>query len=342
MGLKLFGREGPGGPFSELVVVQDAAIGLQAIIALHSTERGPAFGGIRRRAYESEDAGLADVLALAEAMSFKCALAGLWAGGGKTVMFEHPEADIDACYAALGEAIERLAGRYVCGPDLGTGDAELAVVRSKTRFVNPVGNDAGRSTAHGVLAGMRATWRMLDAAPQGSSVAIAGLGSVGIALAEALLRLGVRVYGADLRGEACDVAAELGVAIVPPERILSTACDVLAPCAVGHVLDRPTVEALRCRAVCGSANNQLASADAAGFLVERGVLHVPDVVVSAGAVIEGVLTVAAAGDPRSAHNVAAAIERIEHVAFDVMREASQTGAPPTEVAITRARSLLDG
>ncbi len=340
--MKLFGRDGAGAGFGELVVVQDAAIGLRAIIALHSTERGPAFGGIRRQSYPSEEAGLADVLALAEAMSFKCALAGLWAGGGKTVIFEHPGADVEACYAALGEAIERLAGRYVCGPDLGTGEAELSIVRAKTRFVNPLGNDAGRSTAHGVLAGMRATWRMLDAAPQGSSVAIAGLGSVGISLAESLLRLGVRVYGADLRDEACDAAVELGVTIVPPERIMSTACDVLAPCAVGEVLDDATVAALRCRAVCGSANNQVASAEAARLLVERGVLHAPDVVVSAGAVIEGVLTVAAAGDPRAADNVGAAIDRIEHVAFDVMREASQTGAPPTEVAITRARSLLDG
>src|SRR5690349_2879646 len=130
-----------------MIAIQDRAIGLRAIVVLHSLARGPAFGGIRRVTYPSEAAGLADAERLAHAMTRKCALAGLSAGGGKTVIFDGPALQREAAYAVLGEVIEKLGGDYVCGPDIGTGEAELEVLRKQTRWVNPAGNDAARSTA---------------------------------------------------------------------------------------------------------------------------------------------------------------------------------------------------
>lgn len=343
----LFARSGSG--YERLVVVERPRVGLRAIVAVGSTRRGPAFGGIRRLRYADEAAALADALALAEAMSHKCALAGLPAGGAKTVVLRpeegEPEPDWDAAYEALGREIAALHGAYVCGPDLGTGSVELAAVRRTCAFVNPEGNDAGASTAAGVHAGLRAVWRVLDAtgAPAaGRTVAIQGLGAVGGALAGALRREGVTVVGADVDAAACRAAAEQGVRIVPPAAVLAEPCDVLVPCAGGHVLDAATIATLRCRAVCGSANNQLGSDEDARRLWARGIVLAPDVVVSAGAVIEGVLTVLHGRDASVRARVHETIAAIEGTLGEVLGEAARRDVPPTVVARARAEGLLAG
>jgi leucine dehydrogenase len=138
----LFSRDGEGSDFERVIAVQDRESGLQALIVLHSTVRGPAFGGIRRVSYPSEEAALADAMRLAASMSAKCALAELPAGGAKTVLLDQPGLDRPAAYAALGRAVAALAGDYVCGPDVGTGPEELAALRAHTKHVNPVA--AGR------------------------------------------------------------------------------------------------------------------------------------------------------------------------------------------------------
>lgn len=343
----LFARSGPGRGYERLLVVQRPAVGLRAILAVSSTRRGPAFGGIRRRWYASEAEALDDALALAEAMSHKCALAGLPAGGAKTVVLRpapeaEPQPDWNAAYEALGAEVAALHGMYVCGPDLGTGEAELAAVRRTCAFVNPADNDAGASTAAGVHAGLRAVWRVLDGPSRAArTVAIQGLGAVGGALAAALRREGVEVLGADVDPATCRAAAALGVRIVEPAAVLTLPCDVLVPCAAGHVLDAATIAGLRCRAVCGSANNQLATPQDARRLHARGILHAPDVVVSAGAVIEGVLTVQQGRDASVRARVREAIAAIEGTLGAVLDEAARMGQPPTAVARARAQRLLE-
>jgi leucine dehydrogenase len=323
------------------IELRDPAIGLRGVIAIHSTRRGPAFGGIRRRAYADEAEAWADARRLAEAMSFKCALAGLPAGGGKTVLMAAPGGDVDAIYDAVGSAVERLGGRYVCGPDIGTGTRQLARVRARTRWVNPEGNEAGASTAASVLAGLRAVWRFAGIEPVRSRVAIQGLGAVGLGLARSLLRLGVEVVGADVDAARVELARVAGVAMVDPAEVMAIEADVFSPCASGGVLARDTVARLRCRAVCGSANNQLVDDDAALALADAGIVHAPDIVVSAGAVIEGVLTVqrGSGADVRAA--VADAIAGLESTTHRILDRARNERRPPAHVARDAAEALLD-
>ena len=61
--------------------------------------------------------------------------------------------------------------------------------------------------------------------------------------------------------------------------------DVLAPCALGGVLNDDTVPALRCRAIAGAANNQLADDALAPRCAARGILWAPDFVCNAGGII---------------------------------------------------------
>ena len=322
-----------------MIELRDPSIGLRGVIAIHSTKLGPAFGGIRRRAYRDEAEGRADAWRLAEAMSCKCALAGLPAGGGKTVLFAGEADDVDAIYDAVGDAVDALGGSYVCGPDIGTGARELDRVRARTRWVNPRGNDAGASTAAGVLAGLRAVWRCLGIEPTRSRAAIQGLGAVGLALARSLRELGVEVIGADVDPSRVDVAHALGIAIVDPRAVMHADVDVLVPCAAGDVLTRDAVAKLRCRAICGSANNQLADDDAARALVEAGIVHAPDIVVSAGA-IEGVLTMARGTAPEVRVEVASTIAALEGVTGRILDRARIDHAPPDQVARQLARERL--
>jgi leucine dehydrogenase len=190
-----------------------------------------------------------------------------------------------------------------------------------------------------VHAGLRAVWRAIDRGSR--TVAIQGLGAVGRALAAALVAEGVAVTGADVEPAACHAAAALGVRIVEPSALLGQACDVLVPCAGGHVLDAATIAGLRCRAVCGSANNQLATPADAGRLHARGIVHAPDVVVSAGAVIEGVLTVLEGRDATVRARVRETIAAIEGTLSAVLDEAARRDVPPTATARARAQQLLE-
>ena len=324
----------------EHVSLDEPSIGLRGVIAIHSTLRGPAFGGIRRRAYASEAEAWADAERLAEAMSFKCALAGLSAGGGKTVLVAGPDDDVDAIYAAVGDAVEQLGGRYVCGPDIGTSERQLARVRARTRWVNPEANDAGASTACGVLAGLGAVWRFLGIEAAGSSAAIQGLGGVGLLLARMLGAVGVDVVGADVDRERVELARAAGVKIVDPEDVLASAVDVLVPCAGGGVLTTEAIRSMRCRAICGSANNQLADDDAAFALFGARIVHAPDIVVSAGAVIEGVITMQRGQGTQARAAVTEAIRALEPTTLAILEQARTERRPPDHVARERAAARL--
>ena len=125
--------------FEEVVAVHDRRSGLRAFLAIHDSSLGPAFGGIRRWAYMDEEKALRDVLRLARSMTQKCALADLPAGGAKMVVLDRPGLDLDAGYRFLGDFVERLAGRFYTGPDVGTGPEHLACAAERTRFVTHPG-----------------------------------------------------------------------------------------------------------------------------------------------------------------------------------------------------------
>jgi leucine dehydrogenase len=329
--------------WARMLAIQDRQSGLRAIVIVHSLARGPAFGGIRRVAYASEQAGFADAKRLAHAMTLKCALAGLPAGGAKTVVFDHPELHREAAYEVLGRAIERLGGDYVCGPDVGTGDADLAVLRRTTRWVNPAGNDAARSTAAGVLAGLRGLSRVVfgDEALGGRRYVIQGLGAVGLAVAVALREAGGQVSGWDVDVGARERARAAGVTLLDAARVLSEPCDVFMPCALGGVLRHELCERASWRAVCGAANNQLADDGVAELLHQRGIAWAPDFLVNAGAVIEGVETVLAPGPDvgaRVERRIAAITDRVAELLERARVEQRSTLA----VALERAREAVRG
>lgn len=290
--LDAMAREG----FEDVLAVHDARSGLRAFLAIHDSSAGPAFGGIRRWAYEDEDQALRDALRLARAMTYKCAVAGLPAGGAKMVVLDRPGLDAPAAYRAIGDLVERLRGRWYTGPDVGTGEPELRSVAARTRYATDPGPDGPgllvESTVEGVFRGLEAALVHLDGEPDFArrTVVVQGLGEVGAGLAQRLVARGARVRGSDLDPDrAAAVSGDLGIELVDPASEFDQRCDVFAPCALGGILHDLTIARLRCRIVAGGANNVLARSAHGERLHERGVLYAPDFVLNAGALVRGAL-----------------------------------------------------
>jgi glutamate dehydrogenase/leucine dehydrogenase len=342
----------------QVVFVADAATGLRAVIAIHSTALGPSLGGVRFWRYRDEADAVADVLRLSEAMTYKAAVADLDQGGGKTVvMVDDPDRPRDeALLLALGRAIDELGGRYLAAEDVGATPRDMDLIARVTPWVTGLDESLGGSgdpspvTAAGVRAGMRAVRRVLDGTRSldGLHVVVHGTGHVGSHLARLLASEGARLTLADRApGRAEALAAELGsglagagaaVAVVAPDDALDLECDVLAPCALGPVLDLDRVTRLRCRAVCGAANNQLSDLDVDDALAARGVLYAPDFVVNAGGIIN--LAEERGGGGYSRDRALARAEHIEQTTTSVLARAHVDGVPPGRAAEALARERI--
>ncbi|MEW1699518.1 Leu/Phe/Val dehydrogenase [Streptomyces sp. NPDC093249] len=287
------------GGHEQVVLCQDRATGLKAVIALHSTALGPALGGTRFYPYATEAEAVTDALNLARGMSYKNAMAGLDHGGGKAVIIGDPEQiKTEELLLAYGRFVASLGGRYVTACDVGTYVADMDVVARENRWTtgrSPENGGAGDSsvlTAFGVFQGMRASAQSLwgDPTLRGRKVGVAGVGKVGHHLVEHLLSDGAEVVVTDVREESVrritDRHPRVTVVADTEALIRVEGLDIYAPCALGGALDDETVPVLTAKIVCGAANNQLAHPGVEKDLADRGILYAPDYVVNAGGVIQ--------------------------------------------------------
>ncbi|MFI8963096.1 Leu/Phe/Val dehydrogenase [Streptomyces sp. NPDC053493] len=291
-------HSGQGG-HEQVVLCQDRATGLKAVIALHNTALGPALGGTRFYPYATEAEAIADALNLSRGMSYKNAMAGLDHGGGKAVIIGDPEKiKTEELLLAYGRFVASLGGRYVTACDVGTYVADMDVVARTNRWTtgrSPENGGAGDSsvlTAFGVFQGMRASAQAVwgDPTLRGRKVGVAGVGKVGHYLVEHLISDGAEVVVTDVREESVrritDKYPQVTVVADTDALIRTEGLDVYAPCALGGALDDHTVPFLTARIVCGAANNQLAHPGVEKDLEARGILYAPDYVVNAGGVIQ--------------------------------------------------------
>ena len=288
------------GGHEQVVLCQDRASGLKAVIAIHNTALGPALGGTRFYPYASEEEAVADALNLARGMSYKNAMAGLDHGGGKAVIIGDPERDkTEELLLAYGRFVASLGGRYVTACDVGTYVADMDVVARECRWTtgrSPENGGAGDSsvlTAFGVFQGMRASAQHLwgDPSLRGRTVGIAGVGKVGHHLVEHLRDEGAEVVITDVREESVrrilDKHAAGVTAVADTEALIRVeGLDIYAPCALGGALNDATVPVLTAKVVCGAANTQLEHPGVEKDLADRGILYAPDYVVNAGGVIQ--------------------------------------------------------
>jgi glutamate dehydrogenase/leucine dehydrogenase len=332
----------------QIVYLNDHAAGLQAVIAIHSTALGPALGGVRFWHYPQPADAVPDALRLSAAMTYKAAVAGLHQGGGKAVVHwaEPDRPRPPELLHALGRAIDDLGGRYLAAEDVGATPTDMNALARETPWVTGVDESLGGSgdpspvTAFGVLHGMRATCAELDgdASLRGRRVAVQGAGHVGSHLVRLLVADGASVVVSDVDPRRADaLARELGVATVGADVVIEQECDVLAPCALGGVLDGVTIPRLQCRAIVGAANNQLDGTRADRAIAERGILYAPDFVVNAG----GIINIAEEFTGYDRERALTSAARIESTTARVFALAREQQITPRRAAERLARQRID-
>ena len=275
--------------------VFDEKTGLRAIIAVHSSARGPAVGGTRMWNYASSAEALEDVLRLSRGMSYKNAVADLEMGGGKSVIIGDSRTEkTPELFRAFGRAVDTLGGLYYAAEDVGVSVEDIAEARKVTPYVLGLNDgpeasgDPSPVTAEGVfrstLTVARRLWNQDDLT--GLTVALQGIGHVGGYLADKLYAAGAKLIMTDVNTTLlAEVAERTNAEIVTPDGIYDVQADIYAPCALGATLNLKTLDRLTAKAVVGAANNQLATPDIGQILFERGVLYAPDYVVNGGGII---------------------------------------------------------
>ena len=287
---ELIEKHGDG--HEQIVYCRNKDAGLKAIIAIHNTALGPALGGTRMWNYASEEEALIDVLRLSKGMTYKAAAAGLNLGGGKAVIIGDSKTQkTEEMFRAFGAFVNSLNGQYITAEDVGTSVRDMECVFMETPFVTGIPKGFGGSgdpsphTAHGTLMAIKASVKeeLGQDDLKGVRVAVQGLGHVGFHLVDYLVKEGAQVSIADIDQEKVkEVASQFGATVLDPNEIVTSECDVFAPCALGAVINDQTLPNLKCKIVAGAANNQLAEDRHGDALRELGILYAPDFVANAG------------------------------------------------------------
>jgi len=324
-------------------VVRDHASGLTAIIAVHSTHLGPGAGGTRFWHYPNPKDGLRDALRLSRGMSYKNAMAGLPAGGGKAVLLaDEPRTKTPEMLTAFARAVDGLNGRYITAQDVGMSQDDMVALSQCTDHVAGLpgqGGDPGPYTARGVFLGVKAAAkRALGATDmRGVRVAVQGLGSVGGGLARYLAAEGAELILADINQDrAVAMAQELGGSAVSTDAILGAEADIVSPNALGAILTEKSIGTLKAKVVAGGANNQLATGKEGTMLKDRGILYAPDYVINAGGIINVLRHIDQADDAE----INARIDHIPARLQEVWDESEASSTSPDAVADRMAQTLI--
>jgi leucine dehydrogenase len=327
----------------QLVVCHDKSSGYRGIIAIHDTTLGPALGGTRFWNYASDEEAIRDVLRLARGMTYKNAVAGLNLGGGKAVIIgDNRTTRREMLFRAHGRFVESLGGRYITAEDVGTSTSDMDFVHMETDYVSGLSSRSGDPspvTARGVFRAIQASARTCWGSDhvEGRTVAVQGLGHVGLHLCRELHAAGAHLIVTDIDpAKVRSAAEELHARAVEPEQIYGVQADIFAPCALGGILNDDTIPQLRAPIVAGAANNQLLEERHGDELDRRGILYAPDFVANAGGVINVYSEIAGWSAQRALRKA----DEIYETTVGVFEIAREQGIPTYEAADRLAERRL--
>lgn len=263
---------------SKVLIHKNASIGFTGIISLtDNPDNHPcAIGGIRCLPVSFDDA-LADAQRLSISMYHKAKNFHLPHFGGKSFIIQPPTATRKDCMIAFAKMLNELHGQYIGSFDSGITKDDLNIIGQHSPYTAAYGDtiECGNVTAMGVFYSILAVADSLKKPLQNCHVAIQGLGAVGSALAKLCLNAGAKVTASDTNPERL-VHWQSHVNIVSPDKILSTPCDVLAPCALSHSINMNNAKQLNCTIICGGANNQLEHESIIDILKQKHILFIPE------------------------------------------------------------------
>lgn len=332
----------------QLVICQDQATGLKALIGIHNTVLGPALGGTRMWPYATEEEAITDVLRLSRGMTFKNSLAGLNLGGGKAVIIGDPKLKSEAFLRRFGRFVESLGGRYVTAEDVNMKTSDMEYIAMETRHVTGLpqikggAGDPSPVTAFGVYMGMKAAAKKAFGSDSlaGKKIGVQGVGQVGKYLINYLVKEGAEILITDIfEDKLREIANSTGATVVDPNVIYDLPMDIYAPCALGATINDQTIDRLKCAVIAGGANNQLKDEAKHGkILMEKGIIYAPDFLINAG----GVINVGAEyyGDYHE-ETVFAQTEKIYNTCLSILDKSEKENIPAQQAAIEAAKARIE-
>ena len=141
------------------------------------------------------------------------------------------------------------------------------------------GGDPSPFTAYGVFLGIKAAvkHKLKKNTLENARVAVSGLGHVGMDLCRRLHEAGAKLIVCDIRPEATQMAVEKYDAMSwAAEEFIGLDVDVLAPCALGGILNEDSIGRIKAPIIAGAANNQLKRPEHGVMLHDAGILYAPD------------------------------------------------------------------
>jgi glutamate dehydrogenase (NAD(P)+) len=349
---------------AQIIHVTEPETGLRGVLVIDNVAAGPAIGGLRM----APDVSTEECFRLARAMTLKNALASLPHGGAKAVVVGDPHMPAqqkERLIRALACALADARG-YIFGPDMGTDERCMAVVRAEIGRAVGLPSEIGGipldelgATGFGLAHAAEVASAFCDTPLEGARVAIQGYGSVGRHAARLLAERGaVIVAASDSRGaivdpqgldlDALDGLKAAGKSVtdlgkgnrLELDDLIGVDCDVWVPAARPDAIRADNVSRLQARlVVCGA--NVPVTAEAERKLHGRGVLCVPDVVANAGGVICAAMEWAGATRSAAFESIE---EKIRSNVRHVLERARSSGATPAEaareLAVERVRDAM--
>lgn len=332
----------------QVVFCNDKDTGLKAIIGIHNSVMGPALGGTRMFNYNSEWDALNDVLRLSRGMTYKSAITGLNIGGGKAVIIGDAKTQkTPELMRKFGEFVHSLSGRYITAEDIGMETSDMDLVRDVTPYVTGISESRGGSgnpspvTAYGVYMGMKAAAKSQFGSDTlaGKKVLVQGIGHVGEALVDYLVKEDALVTIADINKEKLEeVSTKYSAQIYKGTDLYSADVDIYAPCAMGATINDDTVYKINAKVIAGAANNQLADENVHGaILKERGITYAPDFLINAG----GIINVYAELVHYDKAEIIRRTENIYNTTLEIIDFADKKGITTHQAALKIAQNRID-
>lgn len=323
--------------FGHIHTQLDAHNDLQAFIAIHNTDLGPAIGGCRLYPYDASGPALFDALRLAYMMTLKAAVSDLPHGGAKAViLMPTKKFNREQLFCSYGDFVHQLNGTYITACDVGTTTDDMDIIATRTPYVigaaktHKSQSSPGPHTAKGVFLGIKAAVKFkLDRdSLEDVHIAIQGAGSVGRSLCALLAAEGAKITICDPKQEVVEqFAAQHGATVVPISEIYDTRCDVFSPCALGGTINQETLQRIQAPIIAGSANNQLSHPRVADIMLQKNILYAPDYLINSGGLINAAIVYDSQNPVLADHK----IDQLYKTLLDVYEKSAQQQCNTLEI-----------
>ena len=292
----------------KILEVYDSKTDMHGFVVIFNTALGPAKGGIRM----SPSASKEEAFGLARAMTWKCAMAGLPFGGGKSVIIADPKKitpeQKKAIVLSFAKGIKPISpSLYVAAPDIAMAEEEMRIIAKENGLKSVTGKPADMggiphelgSTGFGVAQATKVAAEFLKINIKGATVAIEGFGNVGTFTMKFLTELGAKVVAvSDSHGmiyckngldynKLMKVKKDTGSVTNYPggekhdaRGLFERAVDFVVPGALPDVITKDNVDKIKARCIVEAANIPM-TPEIEEVLHKKGVLVVPDFVANA-------------------------------------------------------------